>query len=286
MSFGEHLQIGRRKFLDFTDDDRMAEIQADSVYVEYPQAYRIKTVLNNILKTTDRVQAPCLLVSGEGGTGKSSIINQIKVDPVLSTSLVFMALNVNPYNLKFGELLADALGVPQGAAGYGRSKRELLPSELGEVIRLRQKKGIVIDELHDAMLVPRPEQHRNLSMIKGLSNAPYSLTVVGFGTTAAKHSLSFDPQLSRRFYKIDLEDWGETESFRSFLAGVEENLPLRHVSNLDGPEIVGYLLERTGGRMDDVMKIIKSAACYAIRSGEEKITLNNLNKAFSFPWSY
>ncbi|TER86663.1 hypothetical protein IPC30_30585 [Pseudomonas aeruginosa] len=93
-------------------------------------------------------------------------------------------------------------------------------------------------------------------------------------------------QAARRFYSVQIDDWRESESFRSFLAGVEQNLPLRRPSNLDGAEVIGFLLENTGGRMDSIMNSIKSAACYAVKSGEERITIGSLVKAISTPWSY
>lgn len=286
MSHMEHLVPNRRALLSLSDEARIHEIQKDDIYIESPVPMGVISVLKNMLKTSDRVQAPCLIVTGEGGSGKTSIIRQIKADHQISEQLVFVALNVNPYNLKFGELLVEALGVPPGSSVFGKPRKDLLPRELGEVIKLRGIKGLVIDELHDAMLVPRAEQQRNLSILKGLSNSPYCLTVAGFGTSAAKNALSYDYQLSRRFYKVELGDWYESEDFRSFLAGVELNLPLRMPSGLDGPEIVSLLIETTNGRMDDVVKLIKSAACYAICAGDERITLKNLRQAAASPWGY
>ncbi|RPM29678.1 TniB family NTP-binding protein [Pseudomonas aeruginosa] len=286
MNHMEHLAPNRHALLSLPDEARIHEVQKDNIYIESPAPMSVIGILRNMLKTSDRVQAPCLIVTGEGGSGKTSIIRQIKADRLMSEQLVFVALNVNPYNLKFGELLADALGVPPGNSVFGKPRKDLLPRELGEVIKLRGIKGLVIDELHDAMLVPRGEQQRNLSILKGLSNSPYCLTVVGFGTSAAKNALTYDYQLSRRFYKVELGDWYESEDFRSFLAGIEFNLPLRLPSGLDGPEIVSLLIEITNGRMDDVIKLIKSAACYAICSGDERITPEGLRQAAASPWGY
>ncbi|WP_152223624.1 TniB family NTP-binding protein [Pseudomonas sp. SCB32] len=286
MTHMEHLVPNRRSLLSLSDEARIHEIQKDDIYIDSPAPMSVISILRNMLKTSDRVQAPCLIVTGEGGSGKTSVIRQIKADRFMSEQLVFVALNVNPYNLKFGELLVEALGVPPGGSVFGKPRKDLLPRELAELIKLRGIKGLVIDELHDAMLVPRAEQQRNLSILKGLSNSPYGLTVAGFGTSAARNALSYDYQLSRRFYKMELVDWYESEDFRSFLAGIEFNLPLRLPSSLDGPEIVSILIEMTSGRMDDVIKIIKSAACYAICSGDERITLENLRLAAASPWGY
>ncbi|MBM0280434.1 TniB family NTP-binding protein [Pseudomonas chlororaphis] len=261
-------------------------MQNDKVWVDYPLAAKISDIVNNFCELPRRSQAPCMIVCGEGGTGKTSIINQLKRESRFKEKLIYVALNVNPYGYKFNELIADALGVPcKSTRGVGR-KSDSLMVELEEVIRLRNIRGIVIDELHDAMLVPRLEQGKHLSLLKGLSNAPFGLSVVGFGTNSAGNALAADKQLSRRFIKFQLTDWSETEGFRSFLAGLEEMLPLKYSSGLDREEIVGLLLSSTLGRMDDVVKLIRSTACYAIRTGEEKITPELLNKTITSPWGY
>lgn len=286
MSSYEHLTASVRELAFSSDDLRLAAIQRDGFYIDHPQSDRILTMIENVLAVPRRMQAPCMIVTGAAGTGKSSIIQQIKRSEVLSSQIAFLDMAANPFNLKFGELLVSALGLPPGLIKFGQPRKATLPAELAEVIKLRKIKALVIDELHDSMLVARPEQLKNLSILKALSNHVYGLSIIGFGVELARNALSIDEQFSRRFYSVKVDDWSESESFRSFLAGVEQNLPLRRPSSLDGAEVIGFLLENTGGRMDSIINAIKSAACYAIRSGEERITLDALVKAISMPWSY
>ncbi|MGQ7819226.1 TniB family NTP-binding protein [Pseudomonas sp. LFM046] len=283
---GQHLDSCRRKLLSLSDDLRIIEIQKDQSWIDYPQSEDVFRVIDNILSVPDRNQAPCLLVHGEGGTGKSSIVRRLQTFKRFSDKLVFLDLSVKPDGLKFPELIARALGMPGGLIKYSRSNPNALPVELLQIIKLRKIKGIVLDELHDAFLVMRNDQLRNLSLIKGLSNAPYGLSILGFGTSSALSSLQSDSQFYRRFNTIKLHDWSDSNDFRSFLLGIESHIPLKLPSLLDSEEITGFLLERTGGRMDSVVQIIRSAACYAIRSGEEKITLSLMRKAYSSPWGY
>ena len=283
---GQHLSSSRRMLLSFSDDRRISEIQNDKAWIDYPRSEEVFRMVDNILAVPDRNQAPCLLVYGEGGTGKSSIVRKLQSFKRFSDKLVFVDLTVKPDGLKFPELIARALGVPSGLIKYSRAQPDGLPAELLNIIKLRKIKGIVLDELHDAFLVPRNEQHRNLSLTKGLSNAPYGLSVLGFGVTSAHASLKSDNQLYRRFNMIELCDWSDSDDFRSFLLGIEGHIPLRKPSFLDSEEITGFLLERTGGRMDSIIGMIRAAACYAIKSGEEKISINLLRKAYSSPWGY
>lgn len=286
MSSYEHLTESARELACSSDDMRLAAIQRDGFYIDHPQSNSILKMVENVLAVPRRMQAPCMIVTGAPGAGKSSIIQQIRNSEALSNQIVFLDMVANPFNLKFGELLVSALGLPHGLIKFGHPRKATLPAELAEVIRLRKIKALIIDELHESMLVARPEQLKNLSILKSLSNNTYGLSIIGFGINLAKNALSMDEQFSRRFYSVQIDDWRESESFRSFLAGVEQNLPLRRPSNLDGAEVIGFLLENTGGRMDSIMNSIKSAACYTVKSGEERITIGSLVKAISTPWSY
>ncbi|HFL6894504.1 TniB family NTP-binding protein [Pseudomonas aeruginosa] len=286
MSSYEHLTESARELACSSDDMRLAAIQRDGFYIDHPQSDSILKMVENVLAVPRRMQAPCMIVTGAPGAGKSSIIQQIRNSESLSNQIVFLDMAANPFNLKFGELLVSALGLPHGLIKFGSPRKATLPAELAEVIKLRKIKALVIDELHDSLLVARPEQLKNLSILKALSNNIYGLSIIGFGIDLARNALSVDEQFSRRFHSVQVDDWSENESFRSFLAGVEQNLPLRRPSSLDGAEVIGFLLENTGGRMDSIINSIKSAACYAIRSGEERITLDSLVKAISMPWSY
>lgn len=283
---GDHLSESCRRLLKLGDDRRIQLINTDNLWIDYPQASRILKAIGNILAIKSKEQAPCMLVYGEPGSGKSSIIRRLKNSRDTKAQLVFMALNQNMPKLNARELIIDALGLPQRDGRAYRLNKDLIPHEMAEVIRLRGIKSLVIDEFNDALLVPRHEQLQTLSLLKGLSGEPYYLSVFCFGTPIARNALSYDQQLNRRFIKSELKDWTETEDFRSFLAGVEENLPLVNPSGLYGQELVSYLLSYTQGRMGGVMDLIKSAASYAIRGGQEKITIDLLDRARLDPMGY
>ncbi|SDG39026.1 TniB protein [Pseudomonas benzenivorans] len=286
MSLYDHLANSAMELVCLSSDLRLAAIQRDSFYIDHPQASTILKIIENVVAVPRRTQAPCVIVTGAPGAGKSSIIQQIRNSEALSNQIAFLDMAANPFNLKFGELLVSSLGLPHGLIKFGTARKASLPAELAEVIKLRKIKALVIDELHDSLLVSRPEQLKNLSILKALSNHVYGLSIIGFGVDLARNALSIDEQFSRRFYSVRIDDWSESESFRSFLAGVEQNIPLKKPSGLDGPDVISFLLENTGGRMDSIINSIKSAACYAIKSGEERITIGALERAISKPWSY
>lgn len=285
MTEATHLQEQFRSLLNWSDDRRIAAIQDDYRWIDYPQSEAVFKTISNMLSVPNRSQAPCLLVYGEGGTGKSSIVSRLKSFPRFRERLIYVDLSIKPGNAKLSKLISEALGAPFEHVKDGRDMRPV-PVEIEQIIKLRGIKGIVLDELHDAFWVPRLEQQRNLSLIKGLTNAPNGLSVFGFGTSAANNALKSDAQFYRRFNTIMLQDWSEGDEFRSFVMGLESQLPLMKPSFLDSADLCGFILERTGGRMDAVIRLIRAAACYAIAGGEEAITINTLRKAFADPWGY
>ena len=280
----EHLLAERHHLLNLTDKMRIAEIYKDDVWIENPVALKVIGIIENMMNVSSTIQAPCLLVEGEGGTGKTSLIRQLQEHPEWKGSMVHISLAEKPSNLKFKEQIMAVLGLPSSPMS-GRSNSNVEP-ELALVIKLRKIRALCIDELHDSLLVNRLDQRKNLSLLKKLSGHPYNLIIIGFGVAAARHALKSDPQFERRFYQVMLPDWGESTTFRSFLAGIEENLPLKQSSALYSEELMKFILSASSGRMDNVIKLIKSAAAYAITTKLEKITLELLELAADDPWGY
>lgn len=277
-----HIKDTRRSFAAYGILERI-EIINKNIWVDCPQCSRVERVVKNMLSAHGVTPAPCLLVCGEGGAGKTSIINRISSKYAAIDGVVaFASLSENPDNLRFRELLLSALGVPIKAQG-GSGK---IPNGLEKYLQLRKISAIVIDEFHDALLAQLGEQRKNLSLLKTLSGPPYHLRVMGFGTFSALNALKQDPQLERRFEILKLLPWVEGDEFRSFLASIEENLPLRKASKLYSAEIVKYLLANTKGTMDEVVKAIKFGAIHALKNGEENITVESINEGFIRRWDY
>lgn len=196
--------------------------------------------------------------------------------------MVFLSLVDNPGNLKFKQLILEALGLPT-RLGSGRG---VLPQEVAGYIEAKGVRALIIDEFHDSLLVAKNELQKNLSLLKGLSAPPYHLSVIGFGTKDARNALSSDPQLARRYYINELLPWNMDEDFRNFLATLEHFVKLRKPSNLHSEDMVRLIHRYSQGTMDNVVRLVKVAAIYAIVSGEEKITAEHLEKASQEPWGY
>jgi len=225
-----------------------------------------------------------MLVCGEGGSGKTTLIKKIvRASEDWNSGVRSMSLIDNLGGLRFNELVMHAMGVP---ISFGRASRAIIPSDVEKYVQQQQIKCLIIDEMQASLINTKAEQLKHLNILKALSNEPYCLSVVAFGTAEAKSALSYDQQLARRYDLFDLSKWTLGDEFRNFLATWEQSLPLRKESKLYRDEIARLILELTGGTMDYVVKSLKWAAILAVKSGEEQITPEILTKAYSSKWGF
>lgn len=284
---GNHLRADRRDLLALDPERRIKIIQAD-VWVDYQPSESIFRIINNIADVPSRITAPALLVTGPGGAGKTAIVKQIPHRVKNSTGLIFVDMAEDPgirVNKSLRFELARAMGLPVDSPAFNNPRIDM-PKELGEVIKLRKIWGIVIDELHDALLRNKQEQRMNMSILKKLLGESYGLAIIGFGTEVARSALSSNSEFKRRFHEFVLSDWRESEEFRAFLLEMEELIPLKKPSYLYSEKMVKAILNATEGRMDKTIELLKSSASYAIRKGVEAIDLECLSLASRNPWGY
>jgi hypothetical protein len=282
-----HVREDIRKYLSAEVHVRLAVIQQE-VWIDYRSSEAVFKMMNNMADVPPRPNAPALLVVGAGGSGKSAIVSQIPRRVNNSEGLIVMSMAESPEISSRRTLrseLARALGVPLSQPATLKNQGDV-PNEIKEIIKLRKIWGLVIDEFHDALLRTKQEQRINMSILKKLLSDEYGLKLFLFGTVSAKSALSSNLEFSRRFHEVTLGDWQEDEEFRAFLLELEESLPLRKPSYLYSGEIVGVLLDIASGRMDKTVDLVRSAACFAIKSGAESIDRELIIKAATNPWGY
>lgn len=285
----DHIRQDLKHYLDLDVDARKV-IMLQDIWIDYSPSEKIFQIMNNIEMAPKRITAPALLVSGVGGTGKTAIVSQIKNRITNSSGLIFVNMAADPDELERKKDLKSEiykeLGVPLSSAGLRGKSSVSLPRELVEVLSLRSKWGLVIDEFHDLLLVGKHEQRMNGSMLKTLLSDPYGMKLFAFGAVGARRVLNAKIETKRRFTEVLLDDWSESENFRSFLLGVEQCLPLKEPSRLYEKKLTQLILVSTGGRMDKVIDLIRSAGCYALMRRLERIDEACIVSASADPWGF
>jgi hypothetical protein len=221
--------------------------------------------------------APCMLVYGLSGLGKSAIIERMKHHRfVTQVNILFME-----YEKKspkgFLPQLARALDLPLTENRVGATA-------IRKALALRGIKVIVVDDIHDVALSAQNVQKTSLAEIRSLVEGPNAVSIIAFGIEGAALALKSDSQLQGRFTLVEFTPWEEDDDYKNFIETIESHLPLKRPSNLSELKIRTYLREKSKGNTRILLKIIRHAAIYAICEETEAITMPMINLAIVHPF--
>lgn len=276
MSEFDHVLERFRSLMDLTDFQRKYEIKKDR-WVKYPKAEYIIDLVGTMLYGPLNVQAECLLIHGEPGMGKTSIIDKIQERFGRGSGANAIAAIVKLKDEKtfkeFKHSIYKALTGDMDIGGRVFSEEAIL-----RVVRALNIRVLGIDELHHVEGFKGGDDILSLQYLKSLSGAPFHLCLLGAGTTKVNNAIGVDRQLSRRFHRIELQTWKKGAELEDFLFTFQSTLPLRLPSNLTGDIEMDYILKESKGELGEMINLIKHSAIWSIIDGVEKITIDMLQK--------
>ena len=192
---GEHLTPRGRALLGKDRKHRISAILKD-IWFDCPSTDRILVIAKNMVCAKGMNPAPCLLIIGEGGSGKTALIKRIVLESIKWPGKVAsLSMGDNPAGLKFKQLVFHELGLPHDLK---HARPSVLPLDLAKIISQRDVRLIIIDEIHAGIKDGRREQDISMEFLKMLAAPPYSLAVMAVGTEEAGQPLAVDMQLARR----------------------------------------------------------------------------------------
>jgi len=243
-------------------------------------AGRLLAKLNYLISYPKSVDMPNLLIVGQSGNGKTSLIHELmrqypRDDNINGDSatipIVYCEAPPSPDLGGFYNEILDSIGLPPH-----RGRVEARRYNVQSVLNLVGVKLLVIDEIQHGLQAGPQSQRIFLSAIKSLGNH-LQIPIVALGTREALSLFNKDEQIRRRFALDELPGWKLDNDFRRLLLSFERLLPLRRPSNLASPELARLLHGLSMGTIGRVAKILAAAATAAIESGEEQITAAILN---------
>lgn len=280
MSALDHLELSARDVLSLPTEERIAFAQQDR-WIGYTRAQHAIHTLSDFLAHPRTVRMPNLLLVGESGNGKTTIIERFReLHPVVAQpggeplmSVVVMGMPSEPVETRFWTELLLALKIAHRDSDPVQRKKNQAHSIL-TYVRCRM---LVIDEIHNILYGHARQQRHFLGVLKNLSN-DLRLPIVTVGTRDAIRALHTDTQLSSRFEPFGLPRWQLNAEFLRLLTSYERLIPLAKPSNLIGRELAMKLHNMSGGTIGGLSRILKRAAIQAIRDHSEQITLKGLDQ--------
>lgn len=261
--------------------DRIDYLRSDK-WIGYPKANEIIKALRELLHHPKVIRMPNLLITGSTNNGKTMIIERFIRDfpaednteeETAIVPIVYIQAPPTPdVNEFYNQILRSlfALFRPKDH----KSKKQIQVLNLLDRLNTRM---LIIDEIQHILAGHTEKQRNFLNVIKFIGNE-LKIPIVALGTKDALRAIHTDPQLANRFDIVKLDTWELSNDYRRLLVSFESILPLKKKSNLGNKDIAIKIRSMTDGLIGEIKRLIEKAAIMAIEGGEEKITIDLLNK--------
>lgn len=277
----EHLNKSAHELITLSKEDRIERIRGER-WIGYTKARQILEKLEDLLTHPKVHRMPNLLLIGDTNNGKTVIINRFyQKHPATESEeegeniLPVMMLQCPsvPDESRFYDSILEKLFAPYKASDRPQKKQ----FQAIHLLTQLKTKILVLDEIHHIIAGSLSKQRHFLNTIKYLGNE-LKIPIVGSGTKEAFHAIQTDPQLSNRFEPVFLPRWELDTEFQRLLMSFEQMLPLKNPSNLIEDKMAVKLLSMSEGYIGELSSVLRKTAVQAVKTDEERITLELLDK--------
>ncbi|MBX2963956.1 MAG: TniB family NTP-binding protein [Cyclobacteriaceae bacterium] len=279
----DYLNRETREFLEScvssADDSRRIRYIRQDKFIEYSAASMVLKEIKFLMESPDVSRTQSLMVKARSQNGKTSIrqriasLNEPRMDERerIIRTVVSVEMPPDPNYVSLINTILTEMGLPD----HHSKRSDVLLRHLVYHLSEYQVRAIILDEIHImGRAQDRPLRHL-LDTIKAIVNMA-KIPLIAFGTVDAAIILEKDEQMHSRFTQMDLPDWTGNEDLQTLFKSFEEGLPLRKQSNLTDDELGFHLFDKTNGTIGELNRLLQQCAIEAIKSGEERITVNQV----------
>ena len=248
-------------------------------FVPYTRADEALQLLSDLLDYPRALRMPNLLVVGDSGNGKSTLLEHFRrLHPVqpsggVSAPVIGFDMPTDPTETRFWSEALSAMHIAHRVTDPVQAKK----NQVHSVLSYLGCRMLIIDEFHNVLHGNARQQRQFLALLKNLSNE-LRLPIIVAGTRDTIRTLHTDPQLSSRFEAFGLPRWKLDREFLRLLASFERLLPLEEPSELAGREMANRLHAMSQGTIGGVARVLERATMLAIRRGARRIDLPLLSR--------
>ncbi|WP_447586517.1 TniB family NTP-binding protein [Pseudoxanthomonas mexicana] len=231
----------------------------------------------------------CLLICGESGVGKSTLIRwltknlrSVKTDAGWSRPAIFVEVPASPTAIAVCEALLDALGDPRPSAGTRPQKFRRLREKLAE----QQVRLLVLDDLQHVF--DRESERVLFDASEGIKQilVEHPMSILCAGLADASKVVESNEQLKRRHMAtVHLRrfDWNSARSRSSFVAvlsAVVQALGDFEFPDLEDEGVAVRFYLGSGGIMDFIFKIFLLATWFAMKAKKRTVGMREFSRAW------
>jgi hypothetical protein len=275
-----HLRSDAREALALSDADRIRLIRAGT-WIPLDYVKDVLQQLEDLLAHPRVTRMPCMLLVGAPFSGKTSLLEHFRdqhppdLNPDSQTTtceVLMIEAPPKPDISDFYSSILDALMAPYKPTAPAHEKR----SQVKRLFTQLSVKVLIVDEIHHLIAGSLNRQREFRNALKSLGNET-KVSIVAAGIDEAYNAFNADAQMSSRFKPYDLPLWAVGQKLGTLLTNLERRTPLKRASGLHMPGMMTAIHSRAESSLGDICDLVKEAAVKAIRSGEERITLELLD---------
>lgn len=273
-----------REYLTKNQKERVEYCNQDK-WIGYGAAMTLLNLLEDKFNEPTQIRPEGLLIYSEYNNGKTAILkkfydmHKLQFDHINDGDeiiheipIIYVQAPTSPDEGRLYSRILTELCVPHKRNEKVIEKARLVTHYLDKL----NTKMILIDEIHSALTGNLNKQRAFVDILKQLSNE-LSLSIILAGTFEAHSALSIRGETNSRFPSIELPMWSNGKKFRSFVATYETCLPFKEASDLaENEQLINKLYYESDGLIGKTVRLLKKAATKAIKSGREKITLEDI----------
>ena len=269
-------------------DERKAIVGA--LYVPRDVTEEIREQIDTCREDARSLPEPtCVLVTGDSGTGKSSLLRSYleahpprRVEGIMRRPVLMVELPVKATMLDAATAMLRAMEDPGAEKGTLDNRSHRVRTQL----KLQGVEVVLIDEFQH---IVEASGDRTLNKVGDWLKQQSKQTGIPFVLVGLSHSASVvdvNPQFGRICpYRFSLGPfrWDEQPNrvaFRRFLAELDSQLPFDELSRIADPDTARRLFLASDGSVSRLMLLIRKAAFYAIERDAPRIETVDLAAAY------
>ncbi len=286
-----------KKILVSSDEERIKYIN-EEYWIDYPIAQNILEKMEDIYNFGyGKTRYISILLVGGSNNGKTSLLKQFleKHPPYdynidgeqpdwisddffdkytgIGRPVLYVISPTEPSESRLYSIILEQLNIPYKTRDSLDVKAKLVEYYL----KALSVRVLVIDEIHNILNGSPARQKQIMSAIRDLSSK-LKMPVILAGVKEALRAVNTEDQISSRYRPEYLTKWKMDKDYISLLATTISKLPLKKQSTIINKEDAQEILELCNGYIGEIVNLIKAAAVYAIKTGSERVTINEIKE--------
>lgn len=248
--------------------------------IEHLQILNAMTLIKGCQNTAGMHNPNCLLLTGQSGTGKSTLIANYLRTRLSTHGILAINIPIRATLQSFIHSLYQKLGVnAEKVASINDAVH------LAKVIKENEIDLIILDNFERVMDSNNNKVNDDvLNLLKEINEAS-QVPIVGVGLPICTMIVQQNPMLGKLFsFQFEIhpfkDEVNEIKELKRFLQNINKQLPFKNGLNYENEKFLSHLIQLSNGLADKIILFITTAANIALKNERNCISEEDFAEAY------